>query len=456
MHPTIPLCLDKIPFDYLELDPKEQFSGVYAYYCTCNNKFYIGSTKNFLPINNEKEHLKGRKAEHLNSLRNSSHGNPILQRAFGKYGELNFYWFKLEGGVERKDLIAREDFYLAKYRPFDKTIGFNINQKASGGNPNFKPIVGCYKFVKFSGEIIEGENITKFARENKLQRRFLSELIGRKRDYYKGLILFENIHRLEDIMSAVKENEFNRTYYKLISPTGEIVEGYDREAFCKKYNMKLRHLSDVIADRCDSILGWRLFVPGKHPNRNLTQEELKILQDEVKERGLRSFIKETEVRLNGEKIKIFNVEDYCRRNRLSHDSMLKIVNGTRNTEYCGYTSADEELHLKQVNNSIKAIAIDTDGRFTKIRGISDFCKLSSTNLTNVRYYSKNNKWLNGCYFVIDTQGFTERERVCLLADKKSLLFPDNPNLELKEISNQEFITALDIYRNSQLLLQNCK
>lgn len=452
MHPLVPLCLDKVPFDYVELDPKEQFSGIYAYYCTCNGKFYIGSTKSFLKEKIGKKYNRGRKADHISSLRNNSHKNPILRRAFHKYGEHNFHWFKLEGGVKIEDLLVREDYYLAKYRPFDKNIGFNINDVATRGNTHMKPITATYKLVKLTGEIIEGENITKFARENNLHRECISQLLKGEREHYEGFVSFNDIHRLEEIKAKLKR----KNYYKLISPTGEIVEGHDRKEFCKKYNLKMRYLWDILGERVNSVFGWRLFISGKHPDRNLTQDELKALDDEIENKRFSTFLKEVELRLNGEKIKIFNVEEYCRKNNLSHDSMLKIVNGTRNTEYCGYTSANEELHLKQVNNSIKAIAIDTEGRFTKIKGIVDFCKLSNTKLTNVRYYSKNNKWLNGCYFLIDTQGLTEQVRNDLLVNKKSLLFPDNPELELKEVTNEEFITALDIYRNSQLLLPNCK
>lgn len=423
---TVPLDLSKIPFEYIEFDPKIQFSGVYACYCTSNNKFYIGSTKSFLPTRT----YKGRKADHLNALKRQDHGNPIFKRAFKKYGESNFFWFKLEGEIQEEDLLSREDFYLAKYKPFDRNVGFNINEKATGGNPNFKPIISHYKFVRFSGEIVEGENLTKFARDNNIWLRYLISLKFGKRDYCQGLIDFSNIHRLEEIVSLAKRKERKKTYYKLISPTGEIVEGDDREAFCKKYGLKMRNMWDILSGRVDTVFGWRLFIPGKHPDRNLTQEELKLQDEEIKlER-----VKGVEVRFNGRKIKISSVKGYCRKMGLSSTSLFGVVNAERETAYKGYTHESEEIHQKQIRNSIKAIAINEKGEFVKVSHISRFCKDFGIKLTDIHYHSQRNKFINGYSFIFDTDKMNEEQERAALKDKKVKLFPNKPELGLKEVS----------------------
>ena len=429
----IPLDLTKVPFEFQEFDPQNQFSGIYACYCTSNNKFYVGSTKDFLPT----KIYRGRKADHLNSLRKGSHDNVILQRAFDKYGEFNFFWFKLEGDIKRENLLDREDYYLAKYRPFDREIGFNINKKATGGNPNFKSILSRYKFVKLSGEIVEGENLSKFARDNKVWLRYLLDLKFGKRDYYKGFISFDNIHRLEEIKSAIEEKRCKQ-YFKVISPTGELLEGFDRKDFCKKHQLKLRIFRDLLAGRIIKTSGWRLFNANKHPDRSLTLGEVKSLNEKEK---IDRYQIETKVRFNGKIIEITNVRQFCKRNNLSPDSMFRIGNGQRKTEYRGYTSLDEETHKQQIRNSIRAIAINQRGEFVKLRHISGFCKKFDIKITDIGNHSRRNKFINGYSFIFNTEGISEEQERSLLEEKRTKLFPDNPDLVLREIE-QEYLQKL--------------
>ena len=89
-------------------------SGIYKITCTANKKIYIGSAIN----------LRKRKGEHFNGLRQNIHHNPIMQRAWNKYGEQAFTFEVLEY-VLPISLIAQEQYWFKKLKPFNHK-GFNI------------------------------------------------------------------------------------------------------------------------------------------------------------------------------------------------------------------------------------------------------------------------------------------------------------------------------------------
>lgn len=90
-------------------------SGIYEIKNIANNKIYIGSSNN----------VYKRKREHFSSLRNGTHCNEHLQRAYNLYGKNNFK-FKIVEICEENDLLKIEQAYLDKY--FDKGINcYNEN-----------------------------------------------------------------------------------------------------------------------------------------------------------------------------------------------------------------------------------------------------------------------------------------------------------------------------------------
>lgn len=93
--------------------------GIYQIRNIINNKIYIGSTKNF----------DQRKYRHFLHLRNGEHHSILLQRAYNKYGEINFVFEVLEE-CEDQELIKKEQEYLDNYKPFSP-VGYNISTIAS-------------------------------------------------------------------------------------------------------------------------------------------------------------------------------------------------------------------------------------------------------------------------------------------------------------------------------------
>jgi len=94
--------------------------GIYKITNLKNNLIYIGSTVN----------LYRRKNEHLKELRNNKHHNAHIQNSFNKYGE-DIFEFTIQDIVfDLEFLIEREQFWIDFYKSNDKTIGYNIREKA--------------------------------------------------------------------------------------------------------------------------------------------------------------------------------------------------------------------------------------------------------------------------------------------------------------------------------------
>lgn len=104
-------------------------TGIYKITNKVNGDCYYGSSVN----------IEKRWYRHLNDLKNGSHHNPILQRAWVKYGEDNFT-FEIVEECTSDNLLIIEQKYL------DLKPKYNIGLKSSGGdnitnNPNRDKIV---------------------------------------------------------------------------------------------------------------------------------------------------------------------------------------------------------------------------------------------------------------------------------------------------------------------------
>lgn len=96
--------------------------GVYKIINIANNKFYIGSSNN----------IYKRWNEHKNDFNKGSHHSIYLQRAWDKYGEKNFK-FKIIEKCTADNQFKREQYFIDYLKPYDKEIGYNICQNATGG-----------------------------------------------------------------------------------------------------------------------------------------------------------------------------------------------------------------------------------------------------------------------------------------------------------------------------------
>lgn len=95
-------------------------SGIYCISNNIDNRFYIGSTKNFYV----------RKRFHFIELKGNYHNNQHLQRFYNKYGKDSLQ-FKVLEICPVNDLISKEQYYIDELKP-----QFNICKKADRPNGN--------------------------------------------------------------------------------------------------------------------------------------------------------------------------------------------------------------------------------------------------------------------------------------------------------------------------------
>jgi group I intron endonuclease len=143
-------------------------TGIYKITNEVTGKFYIGSAKD----------IEWRWTLHRQELKANRHVNPKLQHSWNFYGEDKFTFIVIEE-TSAAELLIREQFYLDMFKPYLRTIGYNIGTKAYGGdnathNPNRD------KFIEKMKEICAGENNPMFGRKH------TTNSIQKQKDKAKG------------------------------------------------------------------------------------------------------------------------------------------------------------------------------------------------------------------------------------------------------------------------------
>lgn len=77
---------------------------------------------------------------HKSDLRRNCHANGYLQRAWNKYGEVNFEFETLEV-CDKKILLTREQYWMDILQVCDRSIGYNLVPKA-GSREGYKGVIG--------------------------------------------------------------------------------------------------------------------------------------------------------------------------------------------------------------------------------------------------------------------------------------------------------------------------
>ena len=126
-------------------------SGIYKITNLVNKKIYIGSAINFIH----------RKSDHFSRLRGNYHYNRHLQRAFNKYGEVNFI-FETIAFCPKEYLLKLEQWFIDNLKP-----DYNICKIA--GNTLGRPVTDqarenlrkARKLIKRTSETIRKAAETK-------------------------------------------------------------------------------------------------------------------------------------------------------------------------------------------------------------------------------------------------------------------------------------------------------
>ena len=95
--------------------------GIYQIKNLVSKKIYVGSSTD----------IDNRWSVHRKTLRNGSHHNRYLQRAWNKYGEDSFVFGVIEE-TTGENLLDREQYWLDTTMCTDRKTGYNLNEFANG------------------------------------------------------------------------------------------------------------------------------------------------------------------------------------------------------------------------------------------------------------------------------------------------------------------------------------
>lgn len=128
---------------------KDKLCGVYCIENIFNRKKYIGISRD----------IKRRWSEHKTELKYHTHVNQYLQRAWDKYGELNFKFYVIEL-CDENILSDRECYYIKLYKTLSHENGYNLT--VGGENTSIGKLVISLKdgvIYNFVYEAAKKENI---------------------------------------------------------------------------------------------------------------------------------------------------------------------------------------------------------------------------------------------------------------------------------------------------------
>lgn len=225
-------------------------SGIYQILCVPTGKVYIGSAVN----------LRQRHRDHLSALRNNTHANRYLQRAWNKYGADAFEFSVLEMVEDKKSLLVREQAWMDNIHCCDRNVGYNISPTAGSlqgvvVSEQRKKRIGLANSKMFEGfidpdgnEVSPIQNLTAFCREHGLLDQAMHEVYRGVRVSYKGWT-HRNYPR--------KPHGLSKTYCGFVNPDGMpigVIHGLS--AFCRQHGLSQAHMQAVHAGNRPHHKGW--------------------------------------------------------------------------------------------------------------------------------------------------------------------------------------------------------
>ena len=174
-------------------------TGIYAIVNKVNGKFYVGSAARV----DSRKSRKGfyiRWKNHLLQLRFNKHHSKYLQNAWNKYGEENFE-FRILHFCPPEECIQFEQIYLNLLCPHynmsptaGSTLGVRHSEETKTKNSEAQS--QPFSIISPEGDLIEGKNLTKFAKDNNLSKSGLSALCKGKYLHFKGWTKNLDCHNL--------------------------------------------------------------------------------------------------------------------------------------------------------------------------------------------------------------------------------------------------------------------
>lgn len=207
-------------------------------YCSHNSLSgmkYVGQTINSLKHRMNQHYLQ------------SKNGKTKFSKELNKNKKF-FIW----GILEECDISLMDDRekYWIKY--FD-TLNNGYNSTI-GGNIPFDPNkIKEFTIMAPNGDIIKSKNICKFCRLYNLHQGHISSVINKKIKSYKGWKLIDT-----KFIGQESTAENNKKYFIIETPSGDIVKDTGISDFCKKNDLCVSHISQVLSGKRKSHKGYKL------------------------------------------------------------------------------------------------------------------------------------------------------------------------------------------------------
>lgn len=144
----------------VDIQNYKHISGIYIISNTVDNRVYVGSAINLFKRYNE----------HNYNLADNKHHSIHLQRFYNKYGENSLLFNIVITIKEPLLLVELEQFYIDKYKSYDRDCGFNVLRDASSLNRlgiKHRPEVIDIIREKNTGKISSVEKKNKISKANK-------------------------------------------------------------------------------------------------------------------------------------------------------------------------------------------------------------------------------------------------------------------------------------------------
>lgn len=210
---------------------------IYKLLNTQNNKFYIGSTKNF----------SKRALFHIFELENNKHRNRYLQNSWNKYGSGSFKFEIVEYCAEEKRL-EREQYFIDVIKP-----SYNLNPIATGGSQS-EWFTSEIKKKMSEDQKKKWENLSE---EEKNRRKSLlrSYVVGRVHTEEEKIKRKETLHRVKPWLNGKEKRRAacaasNKERFSIpvlqFDKLGNFISDY-RSLIDAAHAVNLKHSSSIIA-----------------------------------------------------------------------------------------------------------------------------------------------------------------------------------------------------------------
>jgi hypothetical protein len=174
--------------------------------------------------------------------------NEFLKRAVKKYGIQNFGVELLNNTAKsEKELYILEKRYIKQYNSYIPG-GYNLTR--GGGNPN--PLTRQYKLIDYFGNLYSVNNLADFCRKNKLSYNAMLIIVCGYNNSHKGFAL--STTPLNKIKNPNEKFEFKNIITKEIVK----IKRCDLLKWCKSICVKPENINGVVNKRVLVSNNWKL------------------------------------------------------------------------------------------------------------------------------------------------------------------------------------------------------